>query len=103
MPDHSLGGLDEVFIDVMNMQRMREFYMGVLGFEEEFNHQDTMVGLQTGGAALVLNASGTGVAYKARVGGPLRRQGLEHRRPRGGRIPFTSKSPAPLRNATTRL
>ena len=36
MGNHSLGGLDEVFIDVENMQRMREFYTGVLGVDEEF-------------------------------------------------------------------
>ena len=102
MPDHSLGGLDEVFIDVMNMQRMREFYTGVLGFEEEFNHQDTMVGLQTGGAALVLNASTLGSPTKPVWEGHWGAKVASIEDPEG-RTPSTSKSPAPLRNTTTRL
>ena len=60
MGEQSLGGLHEVFLDVEDIQSMREFYTGVLGFEEEFSHEDTMVGLRTGGAALVLRAAERG-------------------------------------------
>ena len=58
--DRLLGRLDEVHIEVKQMEIMREFYKGVLGFEENFYHDGKMLGLITGGAGLVLTASERG-------------------------------------------
>ena len=41
--------LDEVFVQVKNLAAMRTFYKDVLGFKEEFYHEDWGLGLQTGG------------------------------------------------------
>ena len=49
--------LDEVFVAVKDLPRMRAFYEDVLGFDEEFYHEGWGLGLRTGGAALVLVAS----------------------------------------------
>ena len=49
--------LDEVHLSVQDLAKMREFYMGTLGFEEDFYHEGQMLGLRTRGAALVLKAS----------------------------------------------
>ena len=57
MVNASVGRLDEVHIAVRDMEMMGRFYKGVLGFEEEFYHEGQMLGLGTGGAALVLTAS----------------------------------------------
>ena len=56
----TIGGLDEVFLDVADLPAVRQFYTEVLGFEEEFYHEGEMLGLRTGGAALVLQSSGHG-------------------------------------------
>lgn len=49
--------LDEVFVSVKDLPRMKSFYEDVLGFEVEFYHEGWGLGLRTGGAALVLIAS----------------------------------------------
>ena len=59
--------LDEVFVEVEDLPKMRAFYEDVLGFEEEFYHEEWGVGLRTGGAAkrgaaLVLRASNSGAS-----------------------------------------
>ena len=56
----TIGGLDEVFLDVRDLPAMREFYTQVLGFEQEFYHEGEMLGLRTGRAALVLRTSERG-------------------------------------------
>ena len=54
--------LDEDFVEVEDLPRMRAFYEDVLGFEEEFYHEGWGVGLRAGGADLVLRASNSGAA-----------------------------------------
>ena len=54
--------LDEVFVAVKDLPRMRAFYEDVLGFEEEFYHEGWGLGLRTGGAALVLIKSDSGAS-----------------------------------------
>lgn len=39
----TIGGLDEVFLDVADLPAMRQFYTEVLGFEEEFYHEGEML------------------------------------------------------------
>ena len=58
----SVEKLDEVFVAVRDLPRMRAFYNEVLGFEEEFYHEGWGVGLRTGGAALVLTAADSGAS-----------------------------------------
>ena len=53
----TIGKLDEVHLGVRDLDQMKEFYTNVLGFGVEFYHEGQMAGLQTPGAALVLNAS----------------------------------------------
>ena len=55
-----MGHLDEIFLHVKDLEKMRAFYVGVLGFEEDFYHEGNMLGLRTGGPALVLKASEQG-------------------------------------------
>ena len=57
MSTATIGTLDEVFLGAKDLTRMRDFYVDVLGLEEEFRHEKEMVGLRTGGAALVLTDS----------------------------------------------
>jgi predicted enzyme related to lactoylglutathione lyase len=52
--------LDEVFVHVKDLPRMRGFYEDVLGFEEEFHDEDWGVGLRTQGASLILVKSEQG-------------------------------------------
>ena len=52
--------LDEVFVAVRDLPKMRAFYKEVLGFEEEFYDEGWGVGLRTGGAALVLTTADSG-------------------------------------------
>ena len=56
----TVDGLDEGFVDVKDLEKMRTFYTETLGFEEEFSHEGWGVGLRTGQAALVLTASAAG-------------------------------------------
>ena len=56
----TVGGLDEVFLQVKDLEAMRTYYKDVLGFEEDFYHEGGYSGLRTGGAALVLKASEKG-------------------------------------------
>ena len=54
--------LDEVFVEVKDLPRMRAFYKDDLGFEEEFYHEGWGVGFRTGGAALVLTKGDSGAS-----------------------------------------
>ena len=56
----TVGGLDEVFLQVKNLAAMRTYYKDVLGSQEEFYHEGWGSGLRTGGAVLVLRASEKG-------------------------------------------
>jgi catechol 2,3-dioxygenase-like lactoylglutathione lyase family enzyme len=111
MAQAAIGRLDEVHLNVEDLEGMRRFYTDMLGFEAEFYHEGKMVGLRTGGAALVLTASKTranGVAFaldctgiealleglvakrhdhQAAVGGALGRQTRRVRRPGGQHHP----------------
>jgi catechol 2,3-dioxygenase-like lactoylglutathione lyase family enzyme len=60
--------LDEIFVSVRDLPKMRTFYEDLLGFEEEFHDGDWGVGLRTGGAALILvkserSASGVSLVF----------------------------------------
>jgi len=59
--------LDEVFVSVKDLPKMRAFYGNVLGFEEEFHHGDWGVGLRTGGSALILIKSKHGTSGVSHV------------------------------------
>ncbi|MFQ5918720.1 MAG: VOC family protein [Thermoplasmata archaeon] len=63
-----IGGLEEVHLSVSDLGTMRTFYVEVLGLKEEFYHDGRMLGLDTGGAMLVLEsrerpASGVGLTF----------------------------------------
>lgn len=58
----TIGRLDEVFVDVKDLDNMRAFYTGVLGFTEEFHHSNWGAGLRTPGTALVLKVSSKGAS-----------------------------------------
>ena len=60
-----LGPLGEVHVSVKDLEVMREFYVSVIGFEEEFYHPGEMLGLITGGSSLAFvsgDSSASGVA-----------------------------------------
>ena len=54
--------LDEVFVEVEDLGGMRAFYKDILGFEEEFYHEEWGAGLRTGGADLVLRKGDKGAS-----------------------------------------
>jgi predicted enzyme related to lactoylglutathione lyase len=61
-----LGPIDEIHLSVKDLETMRDFYLSVVGFEEEFYHPGEMLGLKTGGTSLALTvaeqgASGVGI------------------------------------------
>ena len=55
----TFGPIDEIHLTVKDLENMRDFYLSVVGFEEDFYHAGEMLGLKTGGASLALTVSDT--------------------------------------------
>ena len=53
----TVDGLDEVFVEVEDLEKMRAFYREVLGFEEDFADPGWGAGFKTGRADLVLTVA----------------------------------------------
>ena len=53
----TVDGLDEVFVEVENLEKMRTFYRDILGFDEDFSDPGWGAGFKTGGADLLLTVA----------------------------------------------
>ena len=62
-----LGPVDEIHIAVRNLDAIRDFYLDVVGFEEDFYHPGEMLGLKSGAVSVAFVAAERGASGVALV------------------------------------